>query len=245
MTLHLADEGISVEIKDPRRVAPPGLNVIVNSVALYCLEKPIRRACGQDVPAPVGDVAGLTGDPTERIADGPGAAPRRRAISPRARRLAEQHAIDWRRIEGAGADGQIAEPDVRVRFAQPAQAEALPPGKPLARPRQIMAEWLSRSQRERVHIYLTISADMTGARRPHAAGFPYDALFLRGLAIALTEFPVLNSSLIQEQLQFHTPVDIGIALAAKFLSRLQGLLEQASQLQTPELRDNSSKFFSG
>ncbi|MEK7406072.1 MAG: 2-oxo acid dehydrogenase subunit E2 [Acidobacteriota bacterium] len=34
-------------------------------------------------------------------------------------------------------------------------------------------------------------------------------------------------------------------LAAKLLSRLKGLLEQAGQLQTPELRDDSSTFFSG
>ncbi|MEK7406071.1 MAG: 2-oxo acid dehydrogenase subunit E2 [Acidobacteriota bacterium] len=119
--------------------------------------------------------------------------------------------IEWRQIEGTGADGQITEEDIHARVAHPAVAEAL--REPLSRTRQTIAERLGRSQRERVHIYLTISADMTDARRLHAAGFPYDALFLRALAIALAEFPVLNSSLIEQQHQFHASVDIGIAVA--------------------------------
>jgi pyruvate dehydrogenase E2 component (dihydrolipoamide acetyltransferase) len=307
---------------------------------------------GQAVP--VGEVVGFVGEPSERMADEPAAPPPRASISPRARRLAEQHGIDWRQIGGSGAAGQVTEEDIRARLAQPAAADAL--RKPLSRTRQIIAERLSRSQRERVHIYLTISADMTGARRLHAAGFPYDALFLKALAIALTEFPVLNSTLVEVQVQPHASVDIGFALAvddetlvapvvrsverkaldqiaaerralvakararqltpdemtggtftlsnlgmygveqftaiinppqtgilavgaimdevrvvndavvsvpvvrltlgvdhrlvdgalaAKFLSRLKGLLEQAGQLHAPELRDDSSKFFSG
>ncbi|MEK7406070.1 MAG: transketolase C-terminal domain-containing protein [Acidobacteriota bacterium] len=82
---HLADEGISLEIIDPRTVVPLDLNAIVKSVektgrliiahegytrcgiaaeiatrvmeeALYCLEKPIRRVCGHDVPVPFAPV---------------------------------------------------------------------------------------------------------------------------------------------------------------------------------------------
>lgn len=82
---HLADEGISVEIIDPRTVVPLDLAAIVKSVektgrliiahegytrcgigaeiaaqvveeALYSLEKPIKRVCGRDVPVPFAPV---------------------------------------------------------------------------------------------------------------------------------------------------------------------------------------------
>jgi pyruvate/2-oxoglutarate/acetoin dehydrogenase E1 component len=81
----LAGEGISMEIIDPRTVVPLDLAAIVKSVektgrlivthegytrcgigaeiaarvaeeALYCLEKPIRRVCGRNVPVPFAPV---------------------------------------------------------------------------------------------------------------------------------------------------------------------------------------------
>jgi pyruvate dehydrogenase E1 component beta subunit len=81
----LVDQGISVEIIDPRTVVPLDLDAIVKSVgktgrliiahegytrcgigaeiatrvveeALYCLEKPIKRVCGRNVPVPFAPV---------------------------------------------------------------------------------------------------------------------------------------------------------------------------------------------
>lgn len=81
----LAEEGVSVEIIDPRTVVPLDLDAIVKSVgktgrliiahegytrcgigaeiatrvveeALYCLEKPIKRVCGRNVPVPFAPV---------------------------------------------------------------------------------------------------------------------------------------------------------------------------------------------
>lgn len=39
-------------------------------------------------------------------------------ISPRARRLAEEHQIDWKNLEGTGQEGRITEKDVELRIAQ-------------------------------------------------------------------------------------------------------------------------------
>ena len=81
----LADEGINVEIIDPRTVVPLDLDAIVKSVektgrlivahegytrcgigaeiatrvveeALYSVEKPIKRVCGRNVPVPFAPV---------------------------------------------------------------------------------------------------------------------------------------------------------------------------------------------
>ena len=46
----------------------------------------------------------------------------RPAISPRARRLAQQLGIDWRRIPGTGRTGRITEDDVRAAAADQAEA---------------------------------------------------------------------------------------------------------------------------
>lgn len=173
----------------------------------------LKILAATDQTVPVGDTVAHIGDPAEQTESAPSAPPRGATISPRARRLAEQSGINWRQIAGTGGDGQITEADVQARVAGLATVEQPPSGKPLARTRQIIAERLRQSHLERVHIYLTVAVNMTVAARLRAGGISYNDMFLKSLAIALTEFPVLNSSLIDERLQLHKPVDIGIAVA--------------------------------
>ena len=45
-----------------------------------------------------------------------------KSISPRARRLAEEHHIDWRGLSGSGAEGQISEKDIRLQIAESKKA---------------------------------------------------------------------------------------------------------------------------
>lgn len=164
-----------------------------------------------DQAVPVGSVVGLIGDPAEQMTDELPAPPRASSISPRARALAEQHQIDWRQIQGTGASAQVTEHDIRARIAEAAAAE--PARKPLSRTRQTIAERLSQSQRECVHIYLTVSVNMTEACRLHTAGYSYDDLLLKALAICLADFPVLNSTFTDGELQPHGSANIGMAVA--------------------------------
>jgi pyruvate dehydrogenase E2 component (dihydrolipoyllysine-residue acetyltransferase) len=164
---------------------------------------------------PVGKVVGIIGDPAQP-AERP--TPRRgAAISPRARALAGKHGIDWRQVDGTGADGLITESDIQVRIAAtsvPGTSAATFEVKPLTFTRQIIAERLSKSLRECVHIYLTVAVNMTEARRARGSHYSYNDFFIKSLAVSLAEFPVMNSSLIEGRLQLHPPVDIGIAVAA-------------------------------
>lgn len=53
-------------------------------------------------------------------------------ISPIARRLAEEHAVDYTQLRGTGPNGRIIKMDVEAALAQPAQAA--PPAQPAALP---------------------------------------------------------------------------------------------------------------
>jgi pyruvate dehydrogenase E2 component (dihydrolipoamide acetyltransferase) len=142
-------------------------------------------------------------------------------ISPRARRLAEEHNVDWGSLEGSGTEGQITEKDIQLRIAK-TRKDAV---RPLPRIRQIIAERLTRSQQERAHIYLTTTIDMTEVasvrtrlmEHTPAQGvgseITYNDVFLMTLGICLTEYPWMNSSLTSEGVQLHASANVGIAVA--------------------------------
>ena len=74
-----------------------------------------KPAGAQEAPmSEAGSAAPAAGAPDPATA---GAAP---AISPRARRLAQQLGIDWQRIRGTGRTGRITEDDVRAAAADQA-----------------------------------------------------------------------------------------------------------------------------
>jgi pyruvate dehydrogenase E2 component (dihydrolipoamide acetyltransferase) len=143
-------------------------------------------------------------------------------ISPRARRLAEEHNVDWRSLKGSGAEGQITERDVQLRIAEADKADAV---RPLSRIRQIIAERVTRSQQERAHIYLTTTIDMTEITSLRArltertppqdmeAEVSFNDFFLMALGICLVEHPLMNSSLTSEGVRLHASANVGIAVA--------------------------------
>jgi len=142
-------------------------------------------------------------------------------ISPRARRLAEEHNVDWGCLEGSGAEGQITEGDIQLRVAETKKADAV---LPLPRIRQIIAERLTQSQQERAHIYLTTTIDMTEVTSLRTrlmehtptqgvgSEITYNDVFLMTLGICLMEYPWMNSSLTSEGVRLHASANVGIAV---------------------------------
>jgi pyruvate dehydrogenase E2 component (dihydrolipoamide acetyltransferase) len=173
---------------------------------------------------PVGTVVGLLGAPGES------SEPRgRKSISPRARRLAEEHGVEWSEIAGTGPEGIITEQDVNARIsAKPA----------LPAVRQVIAERLGQSQRERVHIYLTASIDMQEARRLRGGWQPalsYSDLIIKAAATCLSEFPLVNSSLCGSDLLLHANVNIGFAVAVDDETLLVPVLRDADRKPLAEI----------
>ena len=144
-------------------------------------------------------------------------------ITPRARKLAEAHHLDWRKLIGGGHEGLITEEDVQAQLDGRGEREHAPAGSvtsvKLPAGRKIIAERLRQSQRERVHIHLTIPVDMTNLlelrRDLLAVGrtVSLNDFFVKALGICLQESPGLNASLNGDEIILHHSVSIGFAVA--------------------------------
>jgi pyruvate dehydrogenase E2 component (dihydrolipoamide acetyltransferase) len=173
-----------------------------------------------------------------------------KSISPRARRLAEEHHIDWRGLSGSGADGQITEKEIRLRIAEFNKAETV---QPLSRLRQIIAERLTKSQQERAHIFLTGTVDMTEARairdslsgiqapRESGAEITYNDLFIKALGSCLTEYPWVNSSLVSEGVQMHSSANVGVAVAIEDQGLVVPVIQDVQELTVAQIAEIRQK----
>jgi pyruvate dehydrogenase E2 component (dihydrolipoamide acetyltransferase) len=144
----------------------------------------------------------------------------RRAVSPKARRLAEQLGLILDMVQGTGPDGLVTVSDVeaaqRAASVYPAQAPSW-----LSR-RQAIAERTLASKQQVPHFYLTVDADMTEARRLRAhctaeLDWPqpptFTDLIVRATALALAAMPRVNVRYMDGQLEARPSVDIGVAIA--------------------------------
>ncbi|HWQ52756.1 MAG TPA: dihydrolipoamide acetyltransferase family protein [Bryobacteraceae bacterium] len=210
----LRDEGDRVRKGDP-------LFEVETDKAVLDVEAPadgvlLRRLVFENQTVPVGTVVAVIGEPGSVIAAAPAAPPppAKKTVSPRARKLAGEHGLDWQTLEGSGANGLITEDDVKRSLASSAPAPEAP--GMLSAHRQVLADRLSRSVRERPHIYLTLTVDMAAAAAFRAAHpeVSYNDLFLKAAATCLAEFPVVNASLEDGRLTRHPAAHIGFAVAS-------------------------------
>ena len=150
-------------------------------------------------------------------------------ISPRARKLADGHRLDWKNLRGTGPEGQVTEEDIHALIAAMEEAKgtlapAVVRAVPLARVRQMIADRLTKSLQERAHIYLTVRIDMTrplemchelarSGEQVRQGAVGVNDLFIGALGICLTEYPWLNSSLVGQEVHLHSSVNVGFAVA--------------------------------
>jgi pyruvate dehydrogenase E2 component (dihydrolipoamide acetyltransferase) len=217
--------------------AQPGQKVRVLS--------PIARilAPGEEaeaVPAPAPPPAAPAGAPVPPTpAPAPAAKPPttppagRIFISPRARRLAEEHNVPWQTLQGTGPQGAIVERDVRAYLQSQAAVKAPPVTTgpaitpptiavmqtiPLEGPRAVIAQRMLESRQTTAPVTLMSEADATALvelrRQFHEAGIPvsYNDIFLYIAGRALRQFPRLNASLEGETIRLWDEVHIGLAV---------------------------------
>jgi len=185
------------------------------------------------VPTPAAEV------PTPQGAEAPGApaavsgeevaAPSREKvkITPRARRLAEQHGVRIETLVGTGPEGRIVEEDVQravaaMRVGAP-PSEVVPELIPLTGMRKAIFDRLGESWRNAARVTLFAEADVTrlvelrkerGARWEAESGLKisYNDLILKGVAVALQECPRINCTLTREGIRVHREVHLGFAV---------------------------------
>jgi pyruvate dehydrogenase E2 component (dihydrolipoamide acetyltransferase) len=163
---------------------------------------------------------------------GEGAAPSgaRVKASPVARKMAEEAGLDLSRIKGTGPGGRVVERDIQAAIAAgpapaPPGVPAVPaPGAtvPLNRMRKTIARRMTESKATAPHFYVTVEINMDDAMRmreqlnslaPEAERISVNDLIVAAAARTLTRFPALNASYREDNLEMHSQVNIGIAVA--------------------------------
>jgi len=163
-------------------------------------------------------------------------------ISPVARKMAEEHMIDVTTVTGTGPEGRIVREDIEkvieaktrgeTAARPPAVAE---PGAELYAGKRVKTTIPLRSMRksiaEHMHRSLSISAqltqmgeiDMTELRKLRetlltqeqavGARVTYTDILVLAAARVLREFPIVNASLIENEIKVWEDINIGVAVA--------------------------------
>lgn len=163
--------------------------------------------------------------------------------SPLVRRLAQEEGIDLREVEGTGLGGRITKRDIlnylseRERIAevarplvQQAQQELpeAPSGQdevvPMTAMRRSIAEHMVDSRRTSAHVTTIFEVDMTAIVRlkeenaekfARREGFKLSLtpFFVKGVADTLKDFPILNASIVGNDIVYKKEINLGVAVA--------------------------------
>ena len=161
-------------------------------------------------------------------------APKKVRITPVARKLAEQYGLDITKIRGTGPGGRITKADV-LKALEALRARLTYREVRLTGIRRLTAEKMAKAW-EAPHASLTVQVDMTKAVELKAEveaeeGFklPYDAIFIKAVALALKRHPELNATFEEGTIRVHEAVNVCFAVDTS-----QGLI-------TPVIRDADKK----
>jgi pyruvate dehydrogenase E2 component (dihydrolipoamide acetyltransferase) len=162
----------------------------------------------------------------------------RASISPRAKRLAKELGVDWKKVRGTGREGRIVESDIRAAASGAAAASEARPA-PVGRLRKRIAERVSESAHSTAPVTLTTEADATKlvSRRDElkasvsggAVAPTYTDLLVKLTATALEKHSLLNAYWENEQIRVLDDIHIALAVDTE-----EGLL-------APVLRDANKK----
>ena len=247
----IATDKATVEIEAPTSGVLRGIRVAENAVVpvntplAYILQE------GESLPAEGDGKASGAVQPTAAapqpapaptaVAAAPQPAPtngeERILASPLARKIAAEHGIDLRQVQGTGPKGRIVERDVlayiesRKATAVPAPALAAAPAEgrteTLTRLRQITAQRTTEAHQTIPHFYLTMEIDMEEAvalrqrlnQLDESLRVSVNDLIVKACAVAIEQHPIVNASYQNGQLVHPNGIHIGIAVAVE-----QGLL---------------------
>jgi pyruvate dehydrogenase E2 component (dihydrolipoamide acetyltransferase) len=162
----------------------------------------------------------------QRPAAGSAPAAERRAITPIARRRAEELKVDLAQVAGTGPGGRVTREDVERAAASSPSAAVSPSAAsapqaaaiPLRGIRKTIADRMMQSLHGSAQLTLTIEADVTAATELRAQFardryFTYTDLMIHAAARALRRHPRLNSRLQDGMISSCVEINVGIAVA--------------------------------
>jgi pyruvate dehydrogenase E2 component (dihydrolipoamide acetyltransferase) len=183
-------------------------------------------------PSPPAPAPPTSPPPGPVLEAGEGAAPSEARVkaSPVARKMAEEAGLDLSHIKGTGPGGRVVERDIQAAIA--AGSAPAPPGVqagpasgatvPLNRMRKTIARRMTESKATAPHFYITVEINMDDAMKmreqlnglaPETERISVNDLIVAAAARTLARFPALNASYREGNLEMHSQVNIGIAVA--------------------------------
>lgn len=139
----------------------------------------------------------------------------RKAISPAARALAEEHGVEWMNLAGSGEDGLVTRDDVRAAIdKRPAAGQfAAPAPRPLSAMRRAIADATQRAWREIPHVPLHGHADVDALLALPAGSSGLTAAITRACALALADHGSFNGWLRDHVFTPAEHADIALAVS--------------------------------
>ncbi len=219
---------------------PEGATVPITEVVAYIGQEgeavPARAPQKEEREIPKGEITKEEAVAEEKR----GLEEERVKASPLARRLAKEYNLDLSQIAGTGPGGRIVKEDVeralealrkkekeKVLVAEGVEVEEkLAKGKavPLSRMRRIIAERMTESFTTKPHFFIFQEVLAEGlvqmrerilplVERETGLRVSYTDILVKMVAKALERYPLLNASLVGEEIVFHEDVNIGVAVA--------------------------------
>lgn len=154
---------------------------------------------------------------------------RRVKASPVAKRLAREGGIDLANVKGTGPREMITKEDVlkaveqfKITTAEPGIAEIIP----LTGIRKVMAEQMTKSFQTAPQATITTEVDVTKAfivyqelrskfEDEKNLKLSFLHLIIKATALALRDYPILNSSLAKENIKVFKDININVAVATE------------------------------
>jgi pyruvate dehydrogenase E2 component (dihydrolipoamide acetyltransferase)/2-oxoglutarate dehydrogenase E2 component (dihydrolipoamide succinyltransferase) len=166
-------------------------------------------------------------------------------ISPVAKKISEQHNLDFSEIDGTGPGGRIVKADIEKAIAEretsiPTPTAEMSEGRrvktsiPLMGMRKTIAKHMHNSLAVAAQMSKMVEIDMTEMIHLREAllekeseigtRISYTDLFVFTLAKAVQHFPIVNSSLIGDEIKVWEDINIGVAVALDKSEYVSGLI---------------------
>ena len=153
-------------------------------------------------------------------------------ITPTAKKLAAREGINLLSLTPKDDGSQITLADIDLILAERP--------KPLSRMRQIIAQRLTESYTHAPHFFVTVSADVSelealrAERKAQGTSYTLTDFILKAAALALEQFPTVNSTSDGECIRLRSKIHLGLAVALE-----QGLvvpvIREANRLTLAEI----------
>ncbi|MGC1394851.1 MAG: dihydrolipoamide acetyltransferase family protein [Coleofasciculaceae cyanobacterium] len=210
----------------------------------------VPTAQNETAPAPAPVATTATASPSQSNG--------RTVISPRARKLAKELSVNLTNVKGSGPNGRIvaedveaaagktptpAAPAVKAPVAAVAPKAAPAPAAPAAvalgevvamntLQNAVIRNMVASLQVPTFHVGYTITTDELDKlyKKVKSKGVTMTALLAKAVAVTLQKHPVVNASYTEQGIQYHSSINIAVAVAMPDGGLITPVLQQADQV---------------